>query len=198
MSRPRIPRTDQRVTRTHARLTAALVDLSSSRPFETVTVRDLTEHAGVGYATFFRHYPSIEGLLRATVDDLYSELVELLPPLAGGAPREAGAVVFRHVAEHPEVYRLLLWAPRSYGLLERMTDIATRGLDEAYEPLPDATVPPDVAAGHFVAAFLGLIDWWLAHDMPYPPEQMGGIYEDLVLRPVEATALRRRDATTAE
>lgn len=181
-----------RVRRTRRLLTQALIDLSAERPVEVITVRDLTERAEVGYATFFRHYASIEDLLRGAVDDLRTELFALLPPLAGDTPEQAGALVFQHVQAQPGLYRLLLSTERSLGLLDQIIDIGVKGLLDTFEARPDAQVPVEVAAHHFIRSFLNLIDWWLLQDQPHSPERMGEIYRELILRPTEAAALQRR------
>lgn len=181
---------DQRIRRTRERLTQALLDLSEQRRLAEISVRELTDYAGVGYATFFRHYAGIDDLLRATIGDLYDELIGLLPPLAGQDPAAAGAAVFRHVGEHPQLYRLLLHGGEL--IRDQLVDVGTAGLLGSYQPHPQASVPADIAADHFIRAFLDLIDWWLRHDRPHPPERMGVIYRDLILRPVEATALQPR------
>lgn len=186
------PDADQRVVRTRRRLRDALVELAAQRPLDQVSIRDLTDRAGVGYATFFRHYGGIPELLHGMIDDLYAELTLLLPPLSGDEPAQAGAVVFRHVRDHQGLYQLMLGADRSLGLLDRIVEVGVAGLLETYEPRPDAGVPVDVAADHLIASFLNLIRWWLERGMPHSPEQMGAIYRDLVLRPVEASAIRPR------
>lgn len=189
---PTVIQGDLRVRRTRRLLTQALIDLSAERPLEAITVRDLTERAEVGYATFFRHYTSIEDLLRGAVDDLRTELFALLPPLAGDAPEQAGALVFQHVQAQPGLYRLLLGTERSLGLLDQIIDIGVKGLLDTFEARPDAHVPVEVAAHHFIRSFLNLIDWWLRQDQPHSPERMGEIYRELILRPTEAAALQRR------
>ena len=186
---------DLRVRRTRQRLIQALIELVAERPLEAVTVRDLTAHAQVGYATFFRHYAGIGELLRAALGDLYADLSALLPPLAGAHPEQAGAVVFRHVGEQPGLYRLLLQADQSFGMLEAVVDLGVRGLLTTYEARPDGRVPPDLAADQFIRSFLNLIAWWLGRGMPYPPERMGEIYRDLILLPIEAVALQPRQAS---
>ncbi len=189
---------DLRVRRTRRLLTQALIDLSATRPLEAITVRDLTERAEVGYATFFRHYASIEELLRGAVHDLRAELNDLLPPLAGDAPEQAGAVVFRHVQAHPDLYRLLLATDPSLGLLDQIVAIGVDGLMNTFEARPDAQVPVEVAAHHFIRSFLNLIDWWLRHDLPHSPERMGEIYRELILRPTQAAALQPRTSQKDE
>ena len=48
--------TDRRVRRTRRALAEALVALASTRPYETITIRDITDRADIGSATVFRHY----------------------------------------------------------------------------------------------------------------------------------------------
>lgn len=189
---PHAPRLDERVRRTRRRLTEALIELSADRPLESITVRELTGRAGVGYATFFRHYGSVEALLRGSVDDMHAEMMALLPTLTGEATARSCAIVFEHAAQHPGMYRLLLKADRSLGLTTKIMEVSAMSLLEIFEPLPDAPVPANVAADHYIVSFLHLIEWWLDHDRPYPPDRMGQIYEQLILAPIEATALRRR------
>lgn len=189
---PSVPQGDLRVRRTRRLLTQALIDLSAERPLDAITVRDLTERAEIGYATFFRHYESIEALLRGAVDDLRAELFELLPLLAGDAPEQAGSLVFQHVQAQPGLYRLLLGTDRSLGLLDQIVDMGVVGLLESFEARPDAQVPVEVAAHHFICSFLNLIEWWLRHDQPHSPERMGEIYRELILYPTQAAALQPR------
>jgi hypothetical protein len=45
-------------------------------------------------------------------------------------------------------------------------------------------VPVEVALSHFMSSLVMLIRWWLDHGMPYPPERMGQIVAELIIRPV--------------
>lgn len=183
---------DRRIRRTRRRLSRALLELALERPFEAITIRDLTDRAGIGYATFFRHYDGIEDLLRNMLDELLSELLALLGPLVGRDPVEAGTMVFRHAQGHSGLYRLLLRTDRSVDLLDRAVEIGIENLDRTHEPQPGSRVPAPVAANHFIRSFMAMLEWWLDHDMPYEPEHMGEIYRDLILHPTEEVALRRR------
>lgn len=186
---------DLRVRRTRRLLTQALVELTQERPFETITARDLTERAEIGYATFFRHYASTEELVRSVVDDILTDLRELLPPLAGRDPQQAGTVVFRHARDHADLYHLLLRTDRSLNLINKAHEVGMKSVCETYEARPDSYMPLEVVANHIIRSFTNLIEWWLDHDMPYEPEYMGKIYRDLILRPTETVALRPRGVT---
>ena len=183
---------DLRVRRTRRLLAQALVELTRERPFETITARDLTERAEVGYATFFRHYSSTNDLLRSVVDDLLADLYDLLPPLAGSDPQQAGTLVFRHAREHADLYHLLLRADRSLNLIAAALEVGMKSVRDTYEARPDSRVPLEVAANHVIRSCTNLIEWWLEHGMPYEPEHMGEIYRDLIFQPTEKVALRLR------
>jgi AcrR family transcriptional regulator len=193
---------DRRVRRTRRLLAAALVELARERPFASITARDLTDRAEIGYATFFRHYGSPTDLLRSVVDDLLDELLVLLPPLAGSDPQRAGTLVFQHASEHADLYRLLLRTDRSLDLLSGPIQVGMQSLEAAYDPKPGSAVPFAIAAHDFIRSFITLIEWWLEHDLPYEPERMGEIYRELIMQPFEAVACRKdpmeRAKTTAK
>ena len=56
--------TDPRVLRSRAGLSQALLELLESTPLEQITIRDIAATAGVGFTTYYRHYPSKEALLQ--------------------------------------------------------------------------------------------------------------------------------------
>ena len=183
---------DARVVRTRRRLSRALVRLALERPFSTITVRDLTDHAGVGYATFFRHYPSTEELLRAMLDDLLEALVERLRPLATEDPAATGRLVFEHARDNADLYRVLIRTSRTLGLLPAIVQVGIDNLTTTYRARPDSSVPLDIAANHFIRSFVDLIEWWLDHDMPYDVDRMAEIYLELIVRPTERVAIEPR------
>ncbi len=183
---------DLRVRRTRRLLAQALVELAREQPFESITARDVTTRAEIGYATFFRHYSSPEDLMRSVVDDLLGDLQQLLPPLAGRDPQQAGTLLFQHARQHADLYHLLLRADRSLDLISKASEVGMASVYESYEARSDSRVPLEIAANHIIRSCTNLIEWWLEHAMPYEPEHMGEIYRDLILCPTEKVALRPR------
>lgn len=180
---------DRRVRRTQNLLARALIDLTLEKGYEAVTIRDITERADVGYATFFRHYPDKEALLVDVLNVFLEELVELLRSI-GDQSEMAGTLVFRYVQEHNELCRVLLSTHGSAPLLRHIYEAGAYSVLEQNIPLEGSPVPPEIAAHHLVASSIALIQWWLERDMPYPPEQMGQIYHELIIRPTKAIAFK--------
>jgi len=177
---------DRRVRRTQHLLAKALIALTLEKGYEDVTIRDITEQADIGYATFFRHYRDKDELLQDVVDVVLAELIDLLcPATADAEPTAIGVLLFRHVQEQSEVVRVLL---SSHSLLPRLIEAATQNIVSEHTPRPERIVPLEIAAHHIVTSTISLIQWWLDHQMPYPPERMGLIYHELIARPTGEVA----------
>ena len=186
-------RDDRRVRRTRAALAQALITLTIEQGYDAVTIRSLTKHAGVSYATYFRHYADKDALLRDVLDVVLGELLALLG-VQGQArgvvtsPAEDGAVIFCYVQEHAALIRVLLETSNSHIFMRRLREQGVQSTLAANQPHPAATVPPELAADHLVMSTIAMIRWWLEHDMPYPPERMGQICADLIIQPAIALA----------
>jgi AcrR family transcriptional regulator len=177
---------DRRVKRTQHLLARALIVLTLEKGYEAVTIRDITERADVGYATFFRHYHDKDELLKDVLDVVLTEIIDLLGSTQPAAdPTTIGVLLFRYVQQQSEVVRVLLM---SHALLQRSIEIATQKVVSEHTFLPDSVVPLEIAAHHIVASSISLIQWWLDHQMPYPPERMGVIYHELIIRPTSELA----------
>jgi AcrR family transcriptional regulator len=175
---------DRRVKRTQRLLAEALISLTLEKGYDAVSIRDITDRADVAYATFFRHYDDKDALLDEVVDVILGDMSLLLQsgPIAADHQAAVGTQIFAYVQAHSELCRVLLGS-RGKGRLIEMLQTTKQEF-----PLLDTgtRIPPDIANYHFMSAGIELIQWWLDHDMPYPPEQMGQIFATLILMPRQA------------
>ena len=154
---------DRRVLRTEEALARAMIDLALEKPYGDITIRDLAERAGIGYATFFRHFADKDALLQSVLEVFVAELLALLP---AGRSAGSGAVVFQYIAAHQELCRVLLNSPVSATLVRQIQQAAIGATLAHQRPRPGSLVPPEIAAHHLAAAPIALIRWTLAHDQP--------------------------------
>src|ERR1700694_6227056 len=99
---------DRRVKRTQQLLTRALIALTLEKGYEAVTIRDITERADIGYATFFRHYHDKDALLHDVLDVVLAELIDLLSPSTQDSNSIAtGTLIFSYVQQHNEIIHVL-------------------------------------------------------------------------------------------
>lgn len=181
---------DRRVKRTQRLLAQALIALTLERGYDTVTIRDITQHADIGYATFFRHYHDKDALLADVLQVVVEELLDRLQPQhtdgVEADPAEVGTLIFEYIHDHSEVCRVLLGSQGPAALVRRVIEEGAQRVVREHMPRQEGTVPVEIAANHVVAATIALIQWWLDHDMPYPPQRMGAIYAELIYRPASA------------
>jgi AcrR family transcriptional regulator len=180
---------DRRVKRTQKSLQDALVTLTLEKGYEGVTIRDITERADVGYATFFRHYPDKESLLADVLQAMKDEFISLLAPYSIVTdPEKTGVLIFEYVQTNCNLCRVLFNSTDTMSLLRPVQQL---GLTENATLLVYASnssqVPPEVAIQHLMTSLVMLIRWWLDRDMPYSPERMGQIAAELIIKPVLQT-----------
>jgi AcrR family transcriptional regulator len=176
---------DRRIRRTQKLLAKALIQVTIEKGYDAVTVRDITDRADVGYATFYRHYQDKDALLEDVLEVVLNELVGLLSPDIdqSAEPGKLGAILFGYVKDHYEIIRVLLSSRYTSVIGKRMIEDSTKKMLNLHVPKPDSLIPPEIAAYHLISSSINLIEWWLVEDMRYSPEQMGLIYYELIEKP---------------
>ena len=172
---------DRRVLRTRRLLKQALIELINERSYEAISIRDITDRADIGYATFFRHYDGKDEVMLELFTEIIEELESLPHEHAGGYFEQEGNLLFQHVKENQAMYRSILDSrPFERKLREHIKGIVLTHLYSHAGQLTDNAIPLEIAANHMVASLLGLIDWWLLNGLPYPTERMAMIYRRLI------------------
>jgi AcrR family transcriptional regulator len=182
---------DRRINRTRRALTSALITLTLEKSYDSVTVRDISERADIGYATFFRHFSDKDALLAEVLEGTLQGFLELIQPVMND-PEHTATLVFGHVKHNSDLVRVLLRTRNVSPLMPRIFAFSSQAMLETLSPNPESIIPPEIAAHHMIASFLELIEWWLEHDMPYPPERMGSIVNALIMQPTRGLAFLER------
>jgi AcrR family transcriptional regulator len=174
---------DRRVVRTRKLLKQALIDLIDEKPYEGITIRDITDRADIGYANFFRHYDGRDELMLEIFSEIVAEL-ESLPVKHGESYFEQeGYLLFEQISKNHSLYSSILNSQTfTRKLGEQIKNVIQIHLDDHAQQIASPAIPIEIAAQHMVSSLLGLIDWWLANDSPYTIERMAMIYERLIVQ----------------
>ena len=172
---------DRRVRRTRRLLANALVQLIKEEGYTPISIADITERAELNRATFYLHYSNKDELLIDLLESHFDPLVEEIHSLETAADRQlwqsydAERLVFEHVAEHADLYKVLL-GPNAVGfVILRVISYAAEVVENEMRKMTTddmATVPIPLVAQHIAGALVAQIYWWLANDMPYTPDYM--------------------------
>ncbi len=185
---------DRRVRRTRRLLAEALINLTSDRPYASIQVREITDRADIGYATFYRHYDNKDDLMLVVFNEVTAELEAGASAPGGDYFLEEGSQIFGHVRKYEGLYRSILQSPAFVTRLKKLLAGRVTGQMECHaRQLEELAFPIELAANHMVSALLGMIEWWLGKHMPLPVDEMACIYERLIIRATWA-ALPARNA----
>lgn len=200
-NRPSARKLDRRVSRTRRLLREALYNLILEKGYDAATVEEITARADVGRTTFYLHFRDKEDLLMESIGELVDDLIEQMAhiPLAewklesgsgSGVPSPAITLPFQHVASNARLYRIVLRGEGTYSVNRRLREIIVQACAEMIQVLLgreklgelNPQVPLEVFMNYLAGAWLGLITWWLESEMPYPAEQIAGMFQRMVMR----------------
>jgi AcrR family transcriptional regulator len=175
---------DARVVRTREALQQAMMELLAEQPLESITVRAITLRAGVGYATFFRHFADKDALLTDVVEALTGDFLQQVAPLLRQRDRRAAArSLCAYVEARAPLHKALIAGEAGEtvraGMLRRYLDAVAHASPRSPEGPLD-----EVLRLHLVAAILNLLAWWLRNLDRVDAETMAELLERLVLSPV--------------
>lgn len=183
--------TDARQVRSRNALNAALLALLEEKPFDQITIREITARAGTGYATFFRHYPTKEELLSDIAsEEIASLLAMTIPILHAASSYESTLALCTYVSEHSGLWSALLTGGAAAIVRDEFIRQA-RGLAEGvvdkYEWLP-----ADLGVTHGTGSTIDILAWWLAQKRDFSTEHVATILHRLVIAPLVGDTVERR------
>ena len=180
--------TDLRIRRTHKFLQEAMIELITVKGFDAITVGDIAERAMINRATFYRHYQDKYDLVANIFEETANQLVENMKPFHKGTdqsetqnPPEIWIQLFKHVAEHTQLYRAMLGKNGSSWFAARMREHIIKLMLEQegrwkqqMEPRQrmDPAMPQELPGMQLSHVLIGTIVWWLESEKSYTPRQM--------------------------
>lgn len=164
-------------------LRRAFLELLETRPLEQITVQEITECAGVGYVTFFRHHATKDSLLNEIAEEQIRRLVDLtLPVFDAQNTRAASLALCAYVDEHRALWSTLLTGGAASALREEY--IRVSGEVAATRTKTENWCPVDIAGVLVVSSTLELLTWWLRQKKPVNIEKVAEIHYRAIISPV--------------
>lgn len=183
---------DRRVQRTRQLLGQALMSLIVEKDYEAITVQNIIDRANLGRSTFYAHYQDKEDLLMSGLEEVVHNLMRGMEEAASAAQGTASnhrilsaLPMFTHAQEQYDLHKaiiagrgvdVILKAIQKHLSLHLEEELALR-LPAGHTP----TIPLNVMAHYLAGTLLNLLIWWLEQNMPYPPERMDEIFQELAM-----------------
>ena len=177
---------DRRSLRTQKALIDALIELLAVKRYDEISINEIIDRANVGRSTFYSHYQAKDDLLKSGFERVLDLLIQHIS--IGEADQGLHldtTPFFRHAQGHYEIYRTLVWGSGFDVLTKGGLEALSTKFQERFMRLlsgkPEPPIPLAVLSYSMAGTLLILLKWWLDKKMPYSPEYMDGIYQQLVM-----------------
>ena len=171
---------DRRVVRTKENLSQALFALIIEKPYERISIKDILERANVGRSTFYNHFQDKDDLLLSNVPENILELDLNENVLNPNLVR-----MFTDAEYHYALYKAMLGTGGISLLYEKIQQILALQIQQHVKILEgngmSMPAPAPIIAQYLSGALWALFRQWLDEGMPYTPEQMNTMFQQLVM-----------------
>ena len=185
-------RVDRRVQRTRQLLNDALMSLIVEKNYEAITVQDIIDRANLGRSTFYVHYQGKEDLLLSSMGEVVHSLIGSVEtsPMEDKENRKSCRIlstlpIFRHAQEQYRLHKAIVAGRGMDVTIKTIHNHLSGHIQEKIERLlsdgQTPSVPLPVIANYLAGTLLTLLTWWLDNNMPYPPERMDEMFQELAM-----------------
>lgn len=179
---------DARVERSVDALRAALLELIEHKPFDQISIRNITDAAGLSYPTFFRRFAKKEELLADIAADEVRKLLSLSETAIDKRnAQESGAILCQYVQEHRRLWAVLVTGGAVTAMRQEFMRIAQEIADT--RPRNNPWLPTDLAVPFVTSGIFEIIAWWMRQPEDYPTANVVKIFDALIID----TTRRRRN-----
>jgi AcrR family transcriptional regulator len=177
---------DRRSQRTSRLVSSAFAELLVEKPYDEILVQDILDRADIGRTTFYAHYFDKEDVLDSMIEQQLSMFTHQIAHSTARQQVVPSLELFEHIYQSPHQHlRALMRSRAGEPLWEALQTALSRAIESALSTLcaekRSPSIPLPVVSEYLAGAFLTLLKWWVAADMPYPPEQMESIFQQLAL-----------------
>ena len=192
----RTKKLDRRIARTRRALRSALMELILEGGYDQITIRDLTERADIGYATFFRHYKNKDDLLTQNLASIMQEVNDKMNPETSHYERSLAA--YSVLDRNRDALMVGLSLPRDHPAMKPLWEQVFCMVTNLYLARDESVIPLKVSVNHIIRSVSELVRWWITEGQAYSPEQMARMQSELIITVTELVAVVPRDAEQKE
>ncbi|WP_348625217.1 TetR/AcrR family transcriptional regulator [Paenibacillus peoriae] len=174
---------DRRILKTQESLKKAVIELMAVKNFDDITIQDIADQANVNRGTIYLHYQDKYDLLDKLIESHMNELGEM-DEWACKLDWSNGLVpFFEYFEKNYLFFSTMLASKGAPSFRTRLLDYVMGGFrgEIDRESGRNVDLNEDVMLQYAGTAYVGVIEWWIRNEMPYPPqimaEQVGVLLE---------------------
>ena len=171
----------------------SFIKILEKKPFESITIGEITKTAKINRGTFYLHFEDKYDLLEQMEQQLISDLGAHLDKLQSSySPHHTfekqqenlASTLFCFIGMHSPILKIFFSDHGRAGFHIRFRDAFSEKVRinlEKIEGFGDKlNVPIEYFLSFITSAFLGLIEQWVQNDLDKTPSEMTKIYIDII------------------
>ena len=178
---------DLRIAVTKRMIKEALLRLLERKPLDKIKVNELCEESGVNRATFYRHYETLQDVLR----EIETEFIQQMPrpvksPRNVIEARDHLETVCTYFYDHSDMIRLLFLNRKDADMMQGMSELYRSFLELRKKEMPVPDMDEDTAK--VIIALVGgggycLLRQWILGDIQKTPGEIADILCNVIRWP---------------
>jgi AcrR family transcriptional regulator len=182
-----VVKTDRRILRTKQSITKSFLELFSEKDFEQITINEIAERANVNRGTVYLHYSDKYDLLDRCIEEHINELISLCHKREDDSLKHAMVQepkpIFDYFREHFPFFSAMFSNQRAFLFRDQLLKFISVNLMVKMER-PDNTpiIDNEIKAQFMASAFIGIVEWWIRHQMPqstqFMADQVRNLFEN--------------------
>jgi AcrR family transcriptional regulator len=171
----------------------SFMEVLENKPFESITIGDITKTAQINRGTFYLHYLDKFDLLDQIEQKLFADLGkhvdELQSRYSSTHSLEKGqehlaATLFSCIEMHSPILKIFLSDHGRAGFHIRFRDAFSEkvrfNLEKNESFNANLKVPMEYFLSFITSAFLGLMEQWIQNGLDKTPQEMTALYIDII------------------
>lgn len=170
---------DRRVRKTRALLLQGLIQLMNEKDIKDISVKELSDLVDINRGTFYLHYNDIYDMLDKVEDELFREFNEILDRNLTEQTKiiPSNAIlldIFSFLEKNYDISKVMLGPHGDLAFVNRLKELVKERLRHILE-LEHAGENLEYFYSFIVSGFVGIIETWLNHENPLPPEKIADL-----------------------
>jgi AcrR family transcriptional regulator len=169
---------DKRVVRTGNALFNAISRLLESKKFEDINIKEVSELAGIGRATFYRNFDYVEDVLKLKVDHHFNELTTKVEPFTTDDAEPVDLQpMFAYWVSNAEILKVLIKADRWEIFATRFSDASNIPTSELSEKAGFNSAQTEYLQAIIQGMFNSILHTWVSRGCIENAEELKGMFE---------------------
>ena len=184
-------KTDRRVRRTRALLQQSLIQLMAEKEIRNITIKELTDLADITRGTFYLHYRDIYDILRSMEYEMFVEFNEILNRSLSldkkeSTPEAILTDIFSLLERRRDMARVMMGPHGDLAFVNHLKNLMK---ERIYQVLAQkkTSCAYDYAEAFAVSGCIGVVETWLYHPSPLPPQEIAKICCEMLVQGLDLT-----------